>query len=132
MNDVCATIGLANMDMAERNVEVARDNAKYYDEELSKIDGIHVTQSHPDKLSSYWLYTILVENRSEFCHMMGVKGISVSRVHERNDGHTCFKKFQTELPGLEELMKKHISIPVGWWVSREDREYIVDVIKGGW
>jgi hypothetical protein len=25
-----------------------------------------------------------------------------------------------------------VSIPVGWWVSDEDREYIVETIKKGW
>jgi hypothetical protein len=24
------------------------------------------------------------------------------------------------------------SIPVGWWVTNEDREYIVEQIKKGW
>lgn len=132
MNDVCATIGLANMSLAEENVEKARANAKYYNQELSRIDGIKVAQNAQDRLSSYWLYTILVKDRSEFCHAMGVRGISVSRVHERNDKHTCFEKFRCELPVLEEVMKSYICIPVGWWVTKEDREYIVDSIKRGW
>jgi len=29
-------------------------------------------------------------------------------------------------------MQKYICIPVGWWVSKEDREYIVKCIKEGW
>jgi len=132
MNDVCATIGLANMSLAEDNVEKTRSNARYYDRELSEVDGIRITQNAPDRLSSYWLYTMLVEKRSDFCTMMATKGISVSRVHERNDKHTCFKDFRKELPMLEEVMQKYICIPVGWWVSKEDREYIVKCIKEGW
>jgi len=132
MNDVCATIGLANMALAEDNVERARSNARYYDRELSEVDGITITQNAPDRLSSYWLYTVLVEKRSDFCTMMATKGISVSRVHERNDKHTCFKEFQKELPGLEEVMPKYLCIPVGWWVTKEQREYIIKCIKEGW
>lgn len=132
MNDVCATIGLANMELARQNVTVARTNAFYYDAELKDFDGITLTQMHPDKKSSYWLYTMLVENRNEFSHAMGLKGISVSRVHERNDKHTFTKKFRCELPNLEEVMKKYICIPVGWWVTKEQREYIVESIKEGW
>ena len=75
---------------------------------------------------------MLVENRSEFCHMMGSKGISVSRVHERNDKHTCFSKFKKELPMLESIIDKMICIPVGWWLSNEDKRYIVESIKEGW
>jgi len=132
MNDVCATIGLTNMELARENVTLARVNAHYYDQELSKIDGIELTQISPDKKSSYWLYTFLVEKRSDFCTMMATKGISVSRVHERNDKHTCFMDFRKVLPMLEWVMPRYICIPVGWWVTKEDREYIVSCIKEGW
>lgn len=132
MNDVCATVGIANMKLAGENVHKARINAEYYNKELSDIGGIYLTQNHPEKLSSYWLYTFLVEKRSDFCTMMATRGISVSRVHERNDKHTCFMEFQKELPQLEEVMEKYICIPTGWWVTKEDREYIVSCIKEGW
>jgi hypothetical protein len=36
------------------------------------------------------------------------------------------------LPNLDSTIKKVSSIPVGWWVSKEEREYIVDCIKKGW
>jgi len=132
MNDVCATIGLSNMNIASENIRKATDNAKYFENELSGIDGIELTQIKKDRKSSYWLFTMLVENRSEFTYMMGSKGIAVSRVHERNDKHTCFSKFKKDLPGLESIINEMICIPVGWWLSKEDREYIVDCIKSGW
>jgi len=132
MNDVCATIGMENMKLAERNINKAVANANYYDSQLSGLNGIELTQTKKDRCSSYWLYTMLVESRSEFTYMMGSKGIAVSRVHERNDKHTCFRESIKELPMLEEVIGKMICIPVGWWVTPEDREYIVDCIKGGW
>ena len=56
----------------------------------------------------------------------------VSRVHERNDIHSCMSEFGTDLPNLDKLVKEMICIPVGWWVTPEDRQYIVDCIKDGW
>ena len=56
----------------------------------------------------------------------------VSRVHERNDKHTCVKEFRSALPNLDKVVKEMICIPVGWWVTKEQREYIVESIKGGW
>jgi len=132
MNDVNATVGMNNMQLAKDNIIKAVDNAKYFEKELSGINGIELPQMQTDKLSSYWLFTMLVENRSDFTHLMGSKGIAVSRVHERNDKHTCFKEFRKDLPVLETIIDKMICIPVGWWVSKEDREYIVDCIKEGW
>jgi len=132
MNDVCATIGLNNMELAKENIYVASNNARWYETELIPFSGIEIPQISDDRESSYWLFTMLVENRSDFTHMMGSKGISVSRVHERNDKHTCFYKYKKELPGLESIIDRMICIPVGWWVTKEDREYILDSIKGGW
>ena len=132
MNDVNATIGMANMDHADENVRTARENADYYEDMFNDIDGIECTQVAIDRRSSYWLFTVLVEDRTSFAHMMGSNGIAVSRVHERNDKHTCFRQFRKELPMLEEVVQKMICIPVGYWVSEEDRNYIVEAIKGGW
>jgi hypothetical protein len=36
------------------------------------------------------------------------------------------------LPNLEKLVEEMICIPCGWWVTNEEREYIVDSIKKGW
>lgn len=132
MNDVCATIGLSNFKGAINNVSLARQNASYYNKELTGVPGVEVIQVEQDRLSSYWIYTLLVEDRTSFAHMMGTKGISVSRVHERNDKHTFARNYRKELPGLESVIDKMICIPVGWWVTKEDREYIVETIKGGW
>ena len=63
---------------------------------------------------------------------MDSKNIMVSRVHERNDKHSCVAEYQAELPNLEELVTQMICIPNGWWVSEEDRAYVVDAIKEGW
>ena len=60
------------------------------------------------------------------------RGIMVSRVHERNDIHSCVSQYKSHLPSLDKLVKEMICIPVGWWVTPEDRNYIVDCIKGGW
>lgn len=55
--------------------------------------------------------------------------IMVSRVHERNDKHSCVREFKTQLPNLDKLVSEMICIPNGWWVTNEDREYIVECIK---
>jgi dTDP-4-amino-4,6-dideoxygalactose transaminase len=132
MNDVCAVIGLANMSEANANIKVCQDNAEYYMKSLKNVPGVMLTQTKTDRVSSYWLFTILVEDRMGFSRLMGEKNIHVSRVHERNDKHSCIDKFRIELPVLEEVTHKMVCIPCGWWVSPEDRSYIVKSIKEGW
>jgi dTDP-4-amino-4,6-dideoxygalactose transaminase len=74
----------------------------------------------------------LVEDRDNFQRAMKERGVMTSQVHERNDLHPCVKQFKTELPNIEKVIGKLSSLPVGWWVTDEDREYIVEQIKKGW
>ena len=83
-------------------------------------------------ISSFWIYSFLVDRKQEFMDKMKECKIMVSQVHERNDIHSCVEEFNTQLPSLDKITPKLISIPVGWWVTKEERKYIVDCIKRGW
>ena len=55
------------------------------------------------------------------------------QVHPRNDKWSIFEKSETgELPGVDTFNEHELSIPVGWWVTKNQREHIVHTIKGGW
>ena len=82
--------------------------------------------------SSFWIYSLLIEDRDRFMKYMKECNIMVSQVHERNDKHSCVREYKSSLPALDRTIGKVVSIPVGWWVSAEDREYIVSCIKKGW
>jgi dTDP-4-amino-4,6-dideoxygalactose transaminase len=132
MNDVCATVGIENFKHAKEIISKHRENARYYDQTLKNITGVTLLTRHDGHESSYWIYSLLVENRDRFYKHMKDCGIAVSQVHERNDKHTCVKEFRSNLPALDKTIGKIVSIPVGWWVTEEDREYIVECIKKGW
>ncbi len=132
MNDVNATIGIFNLKIVDKNLSVAQDNALFYIRSLKDCDGVELIQTGSDRNSSYWLFTIYVDDRTGFARKMGEKGIMISRVHERNDKHSCVGEFCRTLPVLEKVIHKMICIPVGWWVTPEDRAYIVESIKEGW
>jgi dTDP-4-amino-4,6-dideoxygalactose transaminase len=132
MNDICATVGLSNLEHAEYIVAKHKSNGAFYNRELQGISGVTLLENDPRKESAYWLYTMRVENRDGFMKYMNENGVSTSRVHERNDKHTCTSEFVTSLPNVDLVSKDMICIPVGWWVTEEDRQYIVDLIKKGW
>jgi dTDP-4-amino-4,6-dideoxygalactose transaminase len=132
MNDVCATVGIENLKDAEWIIGKHRDNAKFYDENLKGVSGVTLLDRHKGHDSAFWIYSMLVENRDGFYKHMKDCGIVVSQVHERNDKHTCVREFRSHLPNLERTIGKVVSIPVGWWVTEEQRQYIVDSIKQGW
>jgi dTDP-4-amino-4,6-dideoxygalactose transaminase len=107
-------------------------NSAFYDKALADFDGVTNMQRDDWAQSASWIHTMKVERRDEFMRHMESKNVMVSRVHERNDKHSCVKEFQTALPKLEQLVGEMICIPNGWWVSEEDRAYVVDCIRQGW
>lgn len=133
MNDINATIGIHNYYEVLNNVIPKHiDNAAFYNNELKNVPGVTLLECKSDRQSSYWIYTIKVERQKDFINKMKECGIMVSRVHERNDIHSCVSQYKSHLPNLNSLVNEMICIPVGWWVTSEDRQYIVDCIKEGW
>ena len=132
MNDVCATVGLENLKHVDDIIKKHRSNANYYDNSLSNTSGVKLLDRKEGHDSAFWIYSMLVENRDGFYKHMKDCGIVVSQVHERNDKHTCVSEYKSSLPTLDRIIGKVVSIPVGWWVTDEDRQYIVDCIKKGW
>jgi dTDP-4-amino-4,6-dideoxygalactose transaminase len=132
MNDVNATIGMENFKHIDMIVDKHKENALFYDSNLDNVKGVTLLDRHFGHESSFWIYSMLVENRNNFYRWMDECNIAVSQVHERNDKHTAVKEFRTSLPTLDKTIGKVVSIPVGWWVTPEEREYIADCIKKGW
>ncbi len=132
MNDLNAQVGSCNFKYLDSLLEKHRNNAKYYDEALKNTSGITLIKRHPDNDPSYWIYSLLVERREDFHRMMKEAGIFCNQVHERVDTHTCMKEFKCHLPNLDFVMPRLTNLPVGWWVEKEDLEYVASKIKGGW
>jgi perosamine synthetase len=132
MNNVNATIGLVQMRYVNEIVGKYIDNGKFYDNVLGRVDGVTMVDYSPNTEASYWLYTMRVERREEFMRMMESEGIMASPLHHRSDTHSIFKESQRELPNMDKWYDSFVHIPCGWWVSAEERERIVEVIKKGW
>jgi perosamine synthetase len=138
MNNVNATIGIVQLDHIENVVGKHICNGRYFDNALKGVGGLELLSISEDSCPSYWIYMIKVDRRDDFAKMMTDAGIAVNVAHIRNDGYTCFKDTNhvinvgEELPGLKEFNDKYISIPCGWWLNDDNREYIVKTIKKGW
>jgi dTDP-4-amino-4,6-dideoxygalactose transaminase len=132
MNDVCATIGIHNFPHMERLGQGFKDNSAWYDSALAGVEGVTNMRRDDWAESAAWIHTIKVERRDDFMRHMEDCKIMVSRVHERNDKHSCVAEFAVPLPKLDQLVSQMICIPNGWWISPEDREYVLECIKKGW
>ncbi|MBR3289658.1 MAG: DegT/DnrJ/EryC1/StrS family aminotransferase [Clostridia bacterium] len=132
INNLTGIIGVIQLrhiaDVLGRYIE----NGRYYDEALKGVGGVTQVPYYPNTEPSYWLYTMKVENRDDFCRMMEAAGVTASPLHHRSDTHSVFAASRCDLPHMDEWYRSFVHIPCGWWVDAETRERIVDSIKKGW
>lgn len=132
MSEINAAIGLANLGTADGLVAMNRENAAVYDKELTGIPGIELTERAADREPAFWAYPLKVDDRRSFMRKMADAGIMTSVISRRNDAHSCVADARTELPGLDAIYDRVVYIPVGWWLTEDDRRHIVDTIRSGW
>ena len=125
MNDVNATVGLEQIKTINSLISKHQKNAKFYNLNLDNKKILPVPENINGN-SAYWLYTIHVANRDEFEIKMNKAGIATNRVHLRNDTHSCFSKYVSKLKNMDIYEKTYTCIPVGWWLKKNDLEYIVE------
>lgn len=129
MNDVNATIGLENLQELTDTIDMQKDNAYYYTEHITNP---HIHVPRYDSLCSYWLFTLFAENekgRNALKAYLAKHNIESSLVHARNDKHRIFEYARTDLPGVTQFNDTQLSIPVGWWITPEEKEHIVRVLN---
>ena len=130
MNDVNAVIGHENLKTLSPYLEMNRDCALRYNNAFEPNPAIRVIPYN--NKSSYWIYTMFVKRQDQFMKRMKQEGIMVSRVHERNDIHSCVKQYRSILPNLDKIIKEMICIPCGWWLSNYEIKQIIYAVNSGW
>jgi perosamine synthetase len=131
-NNITAAIGLAQLEVIRPAVQRHSETGAFYDRALSGVPGLRVCTFDAEATPSHWIYTVLAERRDDLARSLNDAGIDCSQVHRRNDLHPVFGDAKCDLPGLDEYYSRMLHIPCGWWVSDEDREYIVAQIRRGW
>jgi dTDP-4-amino-4,6-dideoxygalactose transaminase len=132
MNEIAATIGLSNLEHVDQLVAAQRENAAYYDKELAGVPGLEHTERADDREPSFWMYPLKVDDRRGFMRRMADAGIMTTVISRRNDAHTCVADARAPLPGLESVTERAVYIPVGWWLTEDERAHITETIKAGW
>lgn len=124
MNQVSASIGLKQMARLPGVLEQHRANASRYDALFAGLQAVRPLRVLPEARSSYWVYTILAEQRDQLMSHLKAQGINCSKVHLRNDLYSCFGPSEVGLPGVDDFSRMTLSLPCGWWVCEEEVGYI--------
>jgi dTDP-4-amino-4,6-dideoxygalactose transaminase len=130
MTDDQAAVGLANAERVEWVVARHRENAAWYLNALRGVAGI--TLPPPDPGSSWWLFTVIAEHdRDGMIEFLAERGIMSSPVHAINTKHSAFRRQSRgveDVPNAEYFDQHQLSVPVGWWLSEQDRERVASAI----
>jgi perosamine synthetase len=132
MNDLAASLALGNLEDFHSTLYRYRYIGNTYRQELKDISGLKLLDYKNDRLTSYWLFTILVERREDFIRALKSQGIPTSVVHSRIDKNTVFGGITEGLNNQEKFNEKQISIPIHSDLTDEDIELIIKTIKEGW
>lgn len=123
MNNINAAIGFTNLARLDCTVRTSQVQADIYDEHFHDFSVSPPQQT----VSSYWIYSMLVDKRDEFQRQMRDRGVHVDRVHVRNDTYDCFKQFRNrELHGVEAFDNALTHLPLGTHVSHDDQLYVIE------
>ena len=128
--DTLSVIGLENFRYLQQHVDHNRKIAKIYSENLPKEI---VIQEREECKSNFWMYTVLVDNRSGLVAKLKENGIGYGIGHNDNRTYSCVKRHvNRNLPGVDLFAKNHLILPMHFGVTEEDAWEIVEVIKNGW
>lgn len=126
-NDILAAVGVENMKLTKWAAAAHKTNACFLHYGLSGVKGVQMPMY--DTGCSYWVFTILVDDRDGFIARMKEQGVACSEVHRRNDIHDAFKEFRADLPNLDYFSARQVNIPCGWWLSQIELVHIIESVK---
>lgn len=130
MNDVAASIGLGNLTGFKGRLERVRKIANMYDDCIQ--DSGRETVVGKKEGCSYWLYDILVDNRSDFMRAMKDRDIPVSVVHLGIDHNQVLGGKQQDLPNQRYWDTHHVCLPIHASMTDEDVGRVLEAVRGGW
>jgi perosamine synthetase len=130
MTNLCAAIGVGQMDRIPEFNEARRENAAYLTEHLADTDA--VTPTEPEGLRHvYHQYTIRVGNREELIEQLDDHGVGTG-IYYPNPIHEleAYDDYEgpTDLDAAETVAEQALSLPVHPNLTQEDLETIVDVM----
>jgi len=132
MHEVSAALGTVQMGHLPSIIARHQANGMFYDQALSGVPGIRILKRPAAARSAYWVYTFLADDRDGLLRRLRECDVHASKVHQRNDRYSCFGVSGYDLPGVDEFQHRCLSIPCGWWIGEEAREYICQMVRSGW
>jgi perosamine synthetase len=131
MTNICAAIGLGQLEQVDKFIEKKRQVANWYIEGLKGLL-VEFNKSYGEVTHTYWMCSILVdkvENRDLLREKLKEAGVETRPLFYPVHNMPMYSgRFRTH-PVAEEISLRGINLPSYPGLTREDVEYICDIIK---
>jgi len=130
MDDIHSSIGLAQLDKIEADLEKRNEIRKVYINQLKGIDGITIPFENYTDFSSNYIFPIVLksstfEKRDNVRKQLAEAGIQTSVHYPAIHRFSIYKDFYSELPVTDYLVDNLITLPMYSKLSNHEIEYIV-------
>ena len=136
MSNVCAAIGIGQIEVLESRVEKRRHIYNYYRKNLSSIPFISFVEDIEEFYSNRWLTTILISNKSEInredIRLELLKNNIESRpLWKPMHLQPVFNSYNSFNNGVsKDFFERGLCLPSGSSMNEKDLQRVVNVIKG--
>ena len=136
MSNICAGIGLGQMEILDQRVAKRRKNNSFYREAFQNIEGL-TFQTEPSQRyhSNYWLTTILINpdetgiTHQDMYHHLKQHQIEARPLWKPMHLQPIFQSYQSYNTGVSEsLFNQGLCLPSGSLMTDNQREYVAETI----
>jgi len=134
MDDIRASIGLAQLDKIEADLIKRAEIRKLYIEKLEKMEGIIIPFKEYTEFSSNYIFPIVLKNstfekRDRLREQLAEAGIQTSVHYPAVHRFYIYKAFYTDLPVTDYLVDNLITLPMYSKLKVADIMYVVEKLK---
>ncbi len=132
MTNICAAIGLAQLEQIETFLNAKRQIALYYAQQLTGFPLITHRES-PDVEHSYWMCSILLDDPAErdpLRNHLALHGIETRPVFYPLHELPMYAGSNEQHPVAENLSKRGINLPSWPGLTNENLNFVVNSIRG--
>ena len=140
MSEVCAAMGLTNLEAMDEIVEVNRRNYLAYCEELASVAGVSVIRYEPEERNNYQYVVVEVDpdacpsNRDEIVEALHADNIIARKYfwpgcHRMEPYRTTQPDTGKRLPETERVAARVVVLPTGQTVDEETVRRVCGIIR---
>lgn len=138
MNEISAAIGLIQLRKLPEMIEKRNKIAKYYDYELSKIDGIKPLDKPQNALHNYYKYVALLDQgigREKFKERLRAEGVRCGGevywppLHLQPIYQKLLRTRKGDFPIAEDVCSRMVALPMYTQMTLEETEYVIKNVK---